>query len=1354
MFAEVLGVERVGVEDSFFDLGGHSLSATRLVSRLRAVVGVEVPLRAVFEAPTVVGLAEWLAVSGGEARPALVAVERSGVVPLAFAQRRLWFLNRLEGRSATYNVPVALRLAGELDVAALGAALRDVVGRHESLRTLFPEVDGVARQEVLDVSCWAGLRVVEVGEGDLGVMVAAEAECGFDVSVELPFRACLFRVSDGEHVLLLVLHHIAGDGWSLAPLARDVAAAYRARVDDVAPRWAPLPVQYADYALWQRELLGGEEDAASLISQQLGYWRQALMDLPEQLELPFDRPRSARASHRGGAVPFEVSARLHRDLERVARESGATMFMVLQAGLAALLSRLGAGSDVPIGSPVAGRTDQALDDLVGFFVNTLVLRTDVSGDPSFRELVDRVREADLAAYAHQDVPFERLVELLNPERSMARHPLFQVMLAFQNNVVPELDLPGLSWTPLPVDLGTAKFDLAVNLAERRTVDDLAGGLTGSLEYAVDLFDRETVELLAARLTVVLEAVAGDPDIPVHRIDVLIGGERDRVLAEWNDTALEVPVATLPELFEAQVRATGAATAVVCGDVTLSYAELNVAANRLARHLVAHGAGPERFVALALPRSAEQIVALLAIVKAGAAYLPIDVAYPADRIAYMLGDARPACIVTLSTLTPRLPNDPDTTLVLLDDTDLSRLPGTDLTDADRRTPLLPAHPAYAIYTSGSTGRPKGVVITHRGIPTLARSKVDWFGTTPQSRILQFSSLSFDSHLSELSISILAGATLFIPTEEERMLGEPLAGYIAAHGLTYVDIPPAGLAMMPEDSIPQGAVVVVGGETVSGPLVEAWSPGRRMINSYGATETTVCATMSDPLSGGGTPSIGRPIWNTRIYVLDAALNPVPPGVPGEIYIAGEQLARGYHARAGLTSERYVACPFGEPGERMYRTGDLARWRPDGRLQFVGRADQQVKIRGFRVELGEVESVLGRQEGVADVVVVAREDRPGDRRLVAYAVGDVDPVGLRRSAAAELPDHMVPAAVMVLDALPLTANGKVDQRALPAPEFTAASRAPRTPQEEILAGVFAEVLGLDRVGIDDSFFDLGGHSLTAIRLISRARSILDVELSVRSLFEAPTVASLAERLGRTSPDEEFDVLLPLHVRPDLPSLFCVHPGGGLSWDYSKMIRYLGQDCSLYGLQARAISQPSLAPASLREMAADYLVQIRKVQPAGPYRLLGWSLGGVVAHEMARQLRDAGEEVALLAMLDAYPPLPETRAPGGADRAEVAEVLRAENALFGDVGQELQENLVTSFLNSRHIFADHTPGGFQGNALFFRAARERVLELSPDDAWGAYIDGDLDVHEIDGTHDGLLEPPVLSDICDVLRREITRGR
>ncbi|MEV7014157.1 condensation domain-containing protein, partial [Streptosporangium sp. NPDC051022] len=564
VFAEVLGVERVGVDDSFFDLGGHSLSAARLVGRIRRVLDLEVPVGVLFEAPTVAGLAERLAVSGEEARPALVAVERSGVVPLSFAQQRLWFLNRFDDGTATYNIPIALRLAGGLDVVALGAALRDVVGRHESLRTLFPEVDGVARQQVLDVSCWPGLRGVEVGEdGDLQAAVEGETRRGFDVSVELPFRACLFRVSGGEHVLLLVLHHIAGDGWSLAPLARDVAVAYRARVDDVAPRWAPLPVQYADYALWQRELLGGEEDAASLISQQLGYWRQALMDLPEQLELPFDRPRSARASHRGGAVPFEVSARLHRDLERVARESGATMFMVLQAGLAALLSRLGAGSDVPIGSPVAGRTDQALDDLVGFFVNTLVLRTDVSGDPSFRELVDRVREADLAAYAHQDVPFERLVELLNPERSMARHPLFQVMLAFQNNVVPELDLPGLSWTSLPVNLGTAKFDLAVSLAERRDAD----GLDGSLEYAVDLFDRETVELLAARLTVVLEAVAVDSDVRVGQLDVLSPEERRQVLVEWNDTALEVPVATLPELFEAQVRERGAATAVVCGDVT-------------------------------------------------------------------------------------------------------------------------------------------------------------------------------------------------------------------------------------------------------------------------------------------------------------------------------------------------------------------------------------------------------------------------------------------------------------------------------------------------------------------------------------------------------------------------------------------------------------------------------------------------------------------------------------------------------------------------------------------------------------------------------------------------------------------
>ncbi|MFI8930440.1 amino acid adenylation domain-containing protein [Streptomyces sp. NPDC053474] len=1121
LFADVLGLDeqRVGVDDNFFALGGHSLLATRLASRVRTAVGVEMPLRTLFEAPTVAALAaalEQAALDQAalEDRPALLPGARPEHLPLSYAQRRLWFLNRLEPDSGAYNMPLALRLTGRLDREALRAALADVMERHESLRTVFPERDGEPEQVVrATTAATVPLTLTDITEDALAGALRTAVQEGFDLATELPLRAVLFSVAADSHVLLLVLHHVAGDGWSLAPLARDVSTAYAARAEGRAPVWRPLPVQYADYALWQRALLGDESDADSVLARQIAYWETALAGLPEEVTLPGDRVRPNAGSDRGGSVPFAVDADVHARLARLAQDSGTSVFMVLQAALAALLARLGAGDDVPIGSPVAGRTDEALEDAVGFFVNTLVLRTDVSGDPTFRELLGRVREVDLAAFAQQDVPFERLVEVLNPVRSLGRHPLFQVMLAFQNTDLPAMDLPGLRVTAEQLSRGGAKFDLSVDVGETFT-DGAPGGITGSVDYSADLYDHGTAQAFADRLAAFLTAVCTAPDRRVADHDLTTPAERDLLLKRWNDTRRDIPDGLIHELLQDQVRRSPDSVAVAYEGTELSYATLNAEVNRLARLLVARGAGPERFVAMAMPRSERMLVTLLAVLKSGAAYLPVDPEYPADRIAYMLDDADPALVVTVSEVAGRLPLDGRAAVVLDAPALRAELAGyatTDLDDADRAAPLRAHHPAYLIYTSGSTGRPKGVVVPHAGLPSLGWSKVEWYATKPESRVLQFSSLSFDSHVSEVWSALLSGARVVIAPLERMMPGDPLVELVAEQGITHIDLPPAGLAVMPEGSLPEGGTLIVGGEASSPALVRRWYRDRRMINSYGPTEATVCASMSDPIADPTIPPIGRPIWNKRVYVLDQGLRLVPPGVVGELYVSGTGLARGYLKRPGLTAERFVADPFAT-GERMYRTGDLVRWGADGQLVFLGRADDQVKLRGFRIELGEIEAAIEAEPGIGKAVVRLHQDEAGDKRLVAYAVGTPDRVAaLRERLAASLPDYMVPSAFMALDALPLMPNGKVNRKALPEPEFapTEAGRAPRSPREEILCGLFAEVLGVPGVGIDDSFFALGGHSLLATRLASRIRTVLGTEMPLRTLFEAPTVAALATAL-----------------------------------------------------------------------------------------------------------------------------------------------------------------------------------------------------------------------------------------------------
>ncbi|GAA3768024.1 amino acid adenylation domain-containing protein [Streptomyces phyllanthi] len=1126
LFAEVLGVPRVGIDDHFFDLGGHSLLALRLLSRIRSVLGEGFEIRDLFAEPTVAGLARLT----GAARPALTARAGAEPVPLSFAQRRLWFLNRMERGEGTYNVPVAVRLTGPVDQDALAQAFADVAERHESLRTIFPEDGGEPHPVILDAV--PGIEVVEVAPPDLAGAMAERVRHRFDLTEDAPVRATLFLLGHERQVLLMVIQHIAADGWSLCPLLRDLGLAYTARCAGNAPDWPPQPVRYADYTLWQRELLGSPEDPASLMSRQLDYWRTQLADLPSELTLPVDRPRPAVAVQSGGIVAVHWEPELHSRLLELARSADCTLFMVVQAAFAALLTRMGAGTDIPFGTPVAGRPDSALDDLVGFFVNTLVLRTDTAGDPGFAELLRRVRHTDLEAFAHQDVPFERLVEDVRPERSLSQNPLFQIMIQVQHAETTTPDFAGLEGERAPVSWDVAKFDLSLELVDERDAQGAPAGLTGYLEYAEELFDRSTAEQLVMRLRRLLEQVLAAPERPISAVDVLSDGERRRLLAERPVPA--PPTVFLPDAFQEQVARTPDATALVFEDTAMTYAELDARATRLARHLVSRGAGPDQVVAVALPRSTDLVVALLAVLKSGAAFLFVDTAYPARRIAHLLEDSAAALVVTDSAFAESLPaREP----VLVDGPALD-----DESSEELEIAISADHPAYVVYTSGSTGLPKGVMVTHGGLANLlAFYRAEVIATAERirgsrrCRMALTASLSFDTSVVGLLWQAV-GHELHLIGDDTRRDPAAMARYMDRCGIDAVDVMPS----YAEELIQQGmldpartppAVVMTGAETVGEKL---WAriretEGITVYNIYGQTETTVDSLFwsSDE---SDRPLVGRPIAGVDVFVLDPGLRPVPPRVVGELYVAGAQLARGYVNRPGLTAERFVANPF-RPGRRMYRTGDLVRWTDDGALEFLGRADDQVKIRGFRVELGEVEAALARHEGVAHAVAVLREDRPGDKRLVGYVLArntELDVRRLREFARQNLPDYMVPAAIVVIDDLPLTPNGKLDSAALPKPTYpTGTRRAPRNLREELLCGLFAEVLGRDEVGIDDGFFDLGGHSLLAVRLSSKARSVLGVELPARLLFSTPTVAGLADSLDDMLPGRP---MLRAGERPDV--------------------------------------------------------------------------------------------------------------------------------------------------------------------------------------------------------------------------------
>ncbi len=1098
LFADVLGGPAIGVDDRFFDHGGHSLLAARLVNRIGATFGVTLGLRDVFTAPTVAELAAVLALAEaaalpGPARPMLTSGPLPDRLPLAPTQRGLWLLDRVSGTGTAYNVPLATRIDGPLDAAALAAAVHDVVGRHEILRTVFPVVDDEPCQRVLPLDTLPPL--VHRVTGDPDEIQRTAARHRFDLAAEPPLRVTLAELGQDRHLLVLVLHHIATDGMSLRPLFTDLATAYAARCAGTAPDWAPLPVRYADYAVWQHALRDTHDHA-------IDYWRQTLADLPEELSLPRDRPRPAVGGHRGGRVPVVFGADRHQRVTSLARATGCTPFMVVQAALATALTALGAGADVPIGTAVGGRADERLEQLVGMFVNTLVLRTNTAGDPTFRELLARVRAADLDAYAHQDVPFDRVLDAVNPVRSLARHPLFQVCLTL-NESAPDLTMPGVHCGPTGlVAADTAKFDLEVLLGL-----DPEAGVAGTLVYDAEIFDHNTAERVLAVLLLVLDQVLADPGRRLGALELMPAAERAKVLGEWCGTEVAVADVSLAELFTDAVASVPDAPALVCGQVRLSYADLSVRVNRLAHHLIAAGVDRGDVVGVFLDRGVDFAVAVLAVVRAGAGYTVLDPEFPDERLATALAGTAARTVVTDAAHAGRISG----VHAIRVDTDAAAIAACSNTAPDRDA--APDDVACVMFTSGSTGRPKGVLSSHRALvgTLLGQSYAD-FGAGEV--FLQCSPVSWDAFSLEFWGALGFGGTVVLQPGQRP---EPavIAKLVAEHGVTMLQLS-SSLFNFLVDEHPEAFAGVrlafTGGEAASAAHVSrirAVHPELRVVNGYGPAESMGFTTTHEITSEvDGVVPIGRPVANKRAYVLDGRLRPVPIGVVGEVYLGGVGLAQGYAGRPDLTMERFVADPFGTPGERMYRTGDLARWTAAGVLEFAGRVDDQVKIRGFRVEPGEVAALLQQHESVAHAAVVVWEST-----LVAYVVAaGVDGLELRAWLAERAPEHMVPSAIVSLDRLPFTANGKLDRKALPAPEFTGKTdgRAPRDSREESLCGLFREVLHISALTIDDGFFDLGGHSLLAARLISRIRTELNVELTMRDIFQAPTVAALGARVG----------------------------------------------------------------------------------------------------------------------------------------------------------------------------------------------------------------------------------------------------
>ncbi|MGA9870354.1 MAG: amino acid adenylation domain-containing protein [Rhodococcus sp. (in: high G+C Gram-positive bacteria)] len=1362
VFATVLGTHRIGADDDFFDLGGNSLVATRVIARINDRAGTALAVRALFEAPTVGALAAVVDAAEASTLPALRPGPRPARIPLSAAQTRMWLLNQADPASAAYNIALAVRLTGTLDADALTVAVRDVLERHETLRTVYP-----ATSEPHQVILGADDVDLDLAPSDIDEhSVLGEAArilgVGFDVTAAVPLRGALLRTSPHEYVLLLVVHHIAADGVSMGPLARDVVAAYAARLHGAPAPWDPLPAQYADFALWQAQVLGSEDDANSVTSRQLAYWRDRLAGLPDVLELPTDRPRPAVASQRGAQIGFEVDADVLSAVRLLAHRHSASVFMVMNAAYAVLLARLSGTTDIAVGTTVAGRGAGALDDVVGMFVGTLVLRNEVRPDITFGELLGAVRETNLGALEHGDVPFEKVVEAVRPARATSHSPLFQALLGYEPSRPTGIELPGLTVSEFPYESGVTRFDLALTFTDTDGVP--AGGMKGSLRYSTDLFDADTAEMFAARFLTILGAATRAPDRPVGDIDVLTGDER-AALVPVEGPAAQTP-RTLPELIDSAVCSNPDGVAVRWNGRNHTYREVDELSTQLARVLLGYGIGPETVVALGLPRSVESVLAVWAVTKTGAAYVPVDPAYPSDRLAHMVTDSGAVMGITVAAHRSALPG--GINWLVLDESEnaaeIARAPRASIRPEEIGGVVDLDTAAYVIYTSGSTGVPKGVVVGHRGLANLAASRRELHRITSSSRFLHNTSPSFDMAVGEMVSALSAAATLVV-SPPEILGGSELADFIRREAVTHTLTTPSALSSLDPSGLDCLEVVCVGGEACSPELVARWAPGRVMLNGYGPTEATDISTL-----GRVTPDrpvdIGSPIHGFAALVLDSRLHPVPVGVPGELYVAGPALARGYHGRTGLTSSRFLANPHG-PG-RMYRTGDIVRWTPDGHLRYSGRSDAQVKIRGFRIELGEIDAALSTHPAVHFAVTLGRPGPAGDTVLVSYVVGTTDHRSttssvLRDHLRKRLPSYMIPAAVVTVDTVPRTSTGKLDVGALPAPEFGFARgehRQPSTTTERLVIEAFSEVLAMTDVSVTDDFFELGGSSLSAMRVLGTLRESTGTALSLQALLAEPTPESLAALIDSGGDSgSSFDIVFPIRTTGHGAPVFCIHPIVGLSWCYNGLTQYT--DRPLYGIQTPGAAE---LPESLDELAQRYIDEIEALAPEGPYNLLGWSLGGTIAHAMAVRLRAQGKTVDSLVMLDSHAVQPEDVWDADLPAADLLDAVGI--TMPGVNGQRIRlealpslvagsgageahhvERLIAAARHNHELALRHIPGVYDGDVLFVGAGHEQRSGLT---TWHPYVLGDISHYSVPHTHWQMTSAPALRAVGPVLARHL----
>ena len=1242
IWAEVLQVARVGVHDNFFDLGGHSLLATQAMARLRDVFRIDLPMRVLFESATVSELAQTVDAAKrtdpGEQAPPFTAIPRTGPIPLSFAQQRLWVLAQLEPDSTAYHIPIALRVRGALDTGALERSVHEVVRRHEALRTKFQRLNGVPMQVIEPVQP-ISIPLIDLQhlpdercEQAAIRLATVEAERPFDLRYGPLLRVNLIRLRPTDHVLLVTLHHIVSDAWSSHLLVKELTEVYDATVAGRASSLPDLPLQYADIAQWQRAWLSGQ-----VLERELTFWTQVLGGELPVLHLPTDRPRPAVQTSRGAIITSTIEPGLAADLKTLSRQTGATLYMTLLSAFFMLLARETGQSDLIVGTPIANRTRKETEALIGFFVNTLAIRTRVSQEATLSEVITAVREACLEAYAHQDIPFEKLVDVLHPARDVSRSPIFQVMFDLQNAPMAELQVTGLEFEPLEIEHTTAKFDLSMTVQERE------GRLIVAVEYKTELFETNTIQRLLDRYEIVLKRMVGNHQELVAELPLLTLEERAQVVAGWNDTARAYPTAAVPALIQAQAARTPAAVAVRAGETTLTYAALLTQAGQLAQALRARGIGPESLVAVALERSVDLVVALLGTWYAGAAFVPLDPSYPVERLRYMLDDSQAALLLTDTAQAARLAPAGPTLCVDQDRAARAAYPATPVTVAPAEAQL-----AYVLYTSGSTGRPKGAGNTHAGL----RNRLQWmqeaYGLTAADRVLQKTPISFDVSVWEFFWPLLVGAELVMAEPGAHKDPVRLLDHLARQGITTLHfVPPLLQAFLDTPGVARCRSlrqILCSGEALPAtlpPRVQQLLPGVALHNLYGPTEAAIDVTAwTCPTPPAATVPIGRPIANLQIYVLDPQGEPVPIGVPGECYIGGIGVGRGYHRRPDLTADRFVPDPFSpHPGQRLYRTGDLVRFRPDGALEYLGRLDHQVKIRGVRIELGEVEAALRQQPGVREAVVVARREGAGGARLIGYvttqAEPPVDPAALRQALARTLPEYLVPALVVRLAQLPLSPNGKVDRKALPAPEWeaqrTTAYAAPTTELEQRLAAIWAQVLGLAQVGRHDNFFDLGGHSLLAVQLIAQLQLMVDRPLGLMDLFQCPTIEQLAHRLEGWQAASSEVVLL--REGRDLPPLFCFDPDGTHVQAYGPLAQSLEDDRPVYGLSLSHLFTLHWQDVSISRLAERQAALIRERQPRGPYHLVGWSNGGVLALATCQALELAGESVAFLGLLDTQP-------------------------------------------------------------------------------------------------------------------------